>query len=157
MIKINLVAVGKVKESYFRDAVAEYAKRLGRFCRFSVTEIKEELLGKDCAAERDRVIRREGERLLPELKGYVIALAVEGKRLSSEGLADRLNMLLSTGTGELSFVIGGSYGLSDAVKDRADLLLSFSDMTFPHTLMRVILTEQLYRAFTIAEGSGYHK
>ncbi len=157
MIKIHLIAVGKVKESYFRDAVAEYAKRLGRFCRFSVTEVKEELLGKDCSAERDRVIRREGERLLPELKGYVIALSAEGKRLSSEGLADRLHMLVSTGTGELSFVIGGSYGLSDAVKERADLLLSFSDMTFPHTLMRVILTEQLYRAFTIAEGSGYHK
>lgn len=157
MIKINLIAVGKVKESYFRDAVGEYAKRLGRFCRFSVTEVKEELLGKDGDAERSRVVQREGERLLPELKGYVIALAVEGKRLSSEALAERLNALVSAGTGELSFVIGGSYGLSAAVKARADLLLSFSDMTFPHTLMRVILTEQLYRAFTIAEGSGYHK
>ena len=102
----------------------------------SVTEIKEELLGKDGAAERAAVVRREGERILPELRGRVAALAVEGKKLSSEGLSAWLTEAVSRGAGELTFVIGGSYGLSDAVKGRA---------------------EQLYRAFTIAEGSGYHK
>ena len=157
MIRIRLGAVGKVKEGYFREAFLEYEKRLGRFCRLSVTEIKEELLGKDGAAERAAVVRREGERILPELRGRVAALAVEGKKLSSEGLSAWMTEAVSRGAGELTFVIGGSYGLSDAVKGRADLLLSFSDMTFPHTLTRVLLAEQLYRAFTIAEGSGYHK
>lgn len=157
MIKINIVAVGKVKEKYFADGITEYLKRLTRFATVKVIEIKEELLLKDGEAEKKLTIEREGERILPELKGYVFALAVEGKKVSSEKFSEKLAELKNTGVGEITFVIGGSYGLSDCVKKKADALLSFSDMTFPHTLMRLILTEQLYRAFMIDAGSSYHK
>ncbi len=157
MMKINIVAVGKVKEKYFADGITEYIKRLTRFATVKVTEIKEELLLKDGEAEKKLTIEREGERILPELKGYVFALAVEGKKVSSEKFSEKLAELKNSGTGEITFVIGGSYGLSDSVKKKADILLSFSDMTFPHTLMRLILTEQLYRAFMIDAGSSYHK
>lgn len=157
MIKINIVAVGKVKEKYFADGINEYVKRLSRFATVKITEIKEELLSKDGDAEKSITLQREGERILPELKGYVIALAVEGKKLSSEKLSMRLAELKNGGINEITFVIGGSYGLSNAVKDKANMLLSFSDMTFPHTLMRLILTEQIYRAFMIDAGASYHK
>lgn len=157
MIKINVVAVGKVKEKYFADGITEYSKRLTRFATVKVIEIKEELLLKDGEAEKKLTIEREGERILPELKGYVFALAVEGKKVSSEKFSEKLAELKNTGVGEITFVIGGSYGLADCVKKKADVLLSFSDMTFPHTLMRLILTEQLYRAFMIDAGSSYHK
>lgn len=157
MIKINIVAVGKVKEKYFADGINEYVKRLSRFATVKITEIKEELLSKDGDAEKSITLQREGERILPELKGYVIALAVEGKKLSSEKLSMRLAELKNGGVNEITFVIGGSYGLSNAVKDKANMLLSFSDMTFPHTLMRLILTEQIYRAFMIDAGASYHK
>jgi len=149
MFKINIAAVGRVKE--------EYAKRISRFSDFKIVEVKEEKLVKDGDAERKNVIDKEGERLLPELKGYVIALAVEGKKISSEGLSEKLAEIKNSGSGEVTFVIGGSYGLSQSVKRKADMLLSFSDFTFPHTLMRLILAEQVYRALTLWEGSSYHK
>lgn len=157
MIKINIAAVGRVKEEYFSGGINEYVKRLSRFAEVRITEIKEEKLIKEGEAEIRATILKEGERLLPELKGYVIALAIEGKKLSSEGLSEKLIGLKNSGVNEITFVIGGSYGLSDAVKRKADMLLSFSDMTFPHTLMRLILTEQLYRAFMLDAGSAYHK
>ena len=145
MLRVNLVCVGKLKEKFFADAVAEYAKRLGRFCAFRIAELPER-----------RILAEEAPPILRELKGFVIVLAVEGKKLSSEQLAARLGALAAQGK-EVTFVIGSSCGLDGSVKERADLLLSFSDMTFPHQLMRVIACEQIYRAFMINAGSEYHK
>ncbi len=157
MIKINLVAVGKVKENYFAEGIAEYAKRLGRFCDFRIIELEEENYKRVDEATISAIKKREGERILQQVKGYVIATSPEGKKLSSEGLADKIKRLSDEGKGVFTFVIGGSYGLSDEVKARADEKISFSDMTFPHTLFRLMLTEQLYRAFSIIGGSAYHK
>ena len=157
MVKVNVVAVGKVKEKYFSDGISEYAKRLSRFCDFSITEISEENYMKVDDAIIRTIKEKEGERILPHLKGHVIAMAIEGKKTSSEKLADTIEGLVSHGTGVITFVIGGSYGLSDKVKEKANALMSFSDMTFPHTLFRLMLTEQIYRAFSIIGGSAYHK
>lgn len=145
MQKINFVVVGKIKESFYREAVAEYVKRLSRFAKVEIKELPE---GANPEAEAEEILRA--------CKGYVIALAVEGEKLSSEGLAKRLGKLTDEGK-EISFVIGSSCGLSERVKGAADMRLSFSDMTFPHQLMRVILAEQVYRAFMINAGSTYHK
>ena len=156
MIKVNVVAVGKVKEKYFSDGIAEYAKRLSRFCEFKITEVQEENYKSVDDGLIEAIKEREGERILPHLKGYVMAMAIEGKKYSSQKLAQKIKTLGDTG-GVITFVIGGSYGLSNAVKNRADELTSFSDMTFPHTLFRLMLTEQIYRAFCINQGSAYHK
>ncbi len=145
MQKIYFVVVGKIKESFYREAVAEYVKRLSRFAKVEIKEISE---GANPEAEADDILRA--------CKGYVVALAVEGEKLSSEKLAKKLQTLTDAGT-DITFVIGSSYGLSDRVKAVADYKLSFSDMTFPHQLMRVILAEQVYRAFMINAGSTYHK
>ena len=157
MVKINLVAVGKVKETYFSDGIKEYAKRLSRFCDFNIIEIGEENFSKADDGTIKIVKEKEGEKISEYLKGYVIAMAIEGKKMSSEKFADKLDAVISRGNGVITFVIGGSYGLSDKVKSRADELMSFSDMTFPHTLFRLMLTEQIYRAFSILNGSAYHK
>ena len=156
MIKVNVVAVGKVKEIYFSDGIAEYAKRLSRFCEFKIIEVEEENFKKAESGDISVIKEREGERILPHLKGRVFAMAIEGKRRSSEEFA-RLIQTAADSVGVMTFVVGGSYGLSEAVKSRADGLLSFSEMTFPHTLFRLMLTEQIYRAFTILGGSAYHK
>ena len=156
MIKVNVVAVGKVKEKYFADGISEYAKRLSRFCEFKIIEIQEENYKNVDEGIAETIKEREGERILPHLKGYVLAMAIEGKKYSSVKLAEKIKNLSNTG-GVITFVIGGSYGLSDAVKKRADELTSFSDMTFPHTLFRLMLSEQIYRAFCIINGSAYHK
>lgn len=156
MIKVNVVAVGKVKEKYFSDGIAEYAKRLSRFCEFKIIEVEEENFKKAESGDIFVIKEREGERILPHLKGRVFAMAIEGKRRSSEEFA-RLIQTAADSVGVMTFVVGGSYGLSEAVKSRADGLLSFSEMTFPHTLFRLMLTEQIYRAFTILGGSAYHK
>lgn len=145
MIKVNIVCVGKIKESFYRDAVSEYAKRLSRFCRFEVKELAE---GRNPEDEADGILKNA--------KGYIIALCIEGKELSSTQLAERIKTLCDRGE-EISFIIGSSCGLSEKVKSAADLRLSFSPMTFPHQLMRVILSEQIYRAFMINSGSEYHK
>ena len=157
MVKVNVVAVGKVKEKYFSDGIAEYAKRLSRFCEFNVIEVAEENLGKTDEGTLKTIKEREGTRIASHLKGYVIALAIEGKKLSSDAFSSMLDDLISRGNGVITFVIGGSYGIADSIKKRADMLLSFSDMTFPHTLFRLMLTEQIYRAFSILGGSAYHK
>ena len=156
MIKVNVVAVGKVKEKYFSDGIAEYAKRLSRFCEFKIIEVEEENFKKAESGDISVIKEREGERILPHLKGRVFAMAIEGKRRSSEEFA-RLIQTAADSVGVMTFVVGGSFGLSEAVKSRADGLLSFSEMTFPHTLFRLMLTEQIYRAFTILGGSAYHK
>lgn len=145
MQKIYFVVVGKIKESFYTEAVAEYVKRLSRFAKVEIKELPE---GANPEAEADGILRA--------CKGYVIALAVEGEKLSSEKLAVKLQKLTDEGK-DVSFVIGSSCGLSDKVKKAADFKLSFSDMTFPHQLMRVILAEQVYRAFMINAGSTYHK
>lgn len=145
MQKVNIVCVGKIKESFYREAVAEYAKRLSRFVSFSVREIAE---GKN--------LEEDGREILRAAKGYVIALCVEGKKLSSEALAAEVKKQYDRGA-EVTFIIGSSCGLCDEVKNAADFKLSFSDMTFPHQLMRVILCEQIYRAYMINSGSEYHK
>jgi 23S rRNA (pseudouridine1915-N3)-methyltransferase len=145
MQKIYFVVVGKIKESFYREAVAEYVKRLSRFAKVEIKELPE---GADPEAEKGDILRA--------CKGYVIALAVEGEKTDSEGLAKRIRKLEDAGK-EITFVIGSSCGLSDRVKKAADWKLSFSDMTFPHQLMRVILAEQVYRAFMINAGSTYHK
>lgn len=145
MQKINIVCVGKIKEEFYRSAVAEYLKRLSRFARVEIKELAE------C-----RTIEEEAQPILKACKGYIFALCVEGKKYSSETLAEDIKKLCDRGE-EITFVIGSSCGLSDKVKEQADLKLSFSDMTFPHQLMRVILIEQIYRAFMINSGSEYHK
>lgn len=145
MQKIHLVVVGKIKEAFYRSAMEEYLKRMTRFADVDVRELPEKAS-----------LKEEGVDILRALKGYVIVLAVEGKKISSEKLAERIKGLCDGGK-EITFVIGSSCGLCDEVKQRADFLLSFSDMTFPHQLMRVILVEQIYRAFMINAGSEYHK
>ena len=154
MLKINLVCIGKVKEKYFAEGIAEYAKRLKRFCDFTIVETAEENMSNLSAAA---ISEREGKNILPKLRGTVFALAIEGKKYSSEDFAAELKRITDGGAGEITFVIGGSYGLSDEVKKRASGLISFSDMTFPHTLFRLMLTEQIYRAFCILAGTPYHK
>ncbi len=148
MQKITFVVVGKIKENFYRDAVAEYTKRLSRFAKIEIKELNE---GANPNAETGDILRAVNAG-----KGYVIALAVEGEKLSSEGLAKKIKTLSDTGK-DICFIIGSSCGLSDEVKNSADYLLSFSDMTFPHQLMRVILAEQVYRAFMINAGATYHK
>lgn len=145
MVKVNLVCVGKLKESYWRDAVAEYAKRLGRFCRFEVIEL----------AER-RTPEEEADAILRACRGHVIAMTVEGKQVTSEQFAQKIAVLCDRGE-EMTFVIGSSCGLAKRVKAAADERLSFSALTFPHQMMRVILSEQIYRAFMINAGAEYHK
>ena len=154
MIKINLVCVGKVKEKYFADGIAEYTKRLKRFCDFNVFEAEEENL-KD--GNNSVVCEKEGKNLIPYLKGKVYCFAIEGEKFSSEKFAREIRSCADSGQGVVTFVIGGSYGLSEEVKKKANKLISFSDMTFPHTLFRLIATEQIYRAFCIINGTPYHK
>lgn len=157
MIKVNVVAVGKVKENYFAEGIKEYAKRLSKYCEFNIIEIAEENYLKVDESKIKLIKDRECERILPHLKGHVFAMAIEGKKLSSENLAKTIKALTDNGEGVLTFVIGGSYGLSNEIKNKAHTLLSFSEMTFPHTLFRLMLTEQLYRAFSINGSSAYHK
>ncbi|MBE7085222.1 MAG: 23S rRNA (pseudouridine(1915)-N(3))-methyltransferase RlmH [Clostridiales bacterium] len=145
MQKINFVVVGKIKESFYREAVAEYVKRLSRFAKVEIKELAE---GVSPDAETADILRA--------VRGYTIALAIEGEKYSSEKLANKLQKLCDAGK-EISFIIGSSCGLSNDVKQSADCLMSFSDMTFPHQLMRVILAEQVYRAFMINSGATYHK
>lgn len=159
-MKISVIAVGKIKEKYFTDAVREYSKRLSRYCRLEILEVPDEKTPEGASqALEEQIKEREGQRILSALKedAYVIALAIQGKRRTSPELAAHLEQLTVRGVSHLCFVIGGSLGLSEAVLARADEKLSFSDMTFPHQLMRVILLEQIYRAQRITSGEPYHK
>ena len=159
-MQIDIVCVGKIKEAFFRSALEEYKKRLGRYCRLNELEVTDEKTPENASEDETRQIKeKEGLRILSRLKddAYVIALAIEGKGYSSEALAEELEKLSVRGVSHLQFVIGGSLGLSDTVLKRADLLLSFSKMTFPHQLMRVILLEQIYRTFRIRRNEPYHK
>lgn len=157
MMKINVLAVGKVKEKYFLDGIKEYSKRLTRYCEFEIIELQEENYKKVSESIIEEIKEKEGKKMLLHLKGYVVVMALEGKKISSDGFARTIEELSIKGVSQITFVIGGSYGVSDEIKKKANALISFSDMTFPHTLFRLMLTEQLYRAFSIIEGSAYHK
>ena len=159
-MKITCVVVGKIKEKYFTDAIKEYSKRLSRYCKLEIVELADEKTP-DGASEAEEVAIREkeGERILKALKddAYVIALAIAGKMLDSVELSQKIDRLGVSGTSHIAFVIGGSLGLAPAVMKRADYALSFSRMTFPHQLMRVVLLEQLYRSYRILKNEPYHK
>ncbi len=160
MIKVHIVYVGTIKEKYITDAVKEYEKRLSAYCTLDNIFIKDEKLpDKPSASEISAAVEKEGEKILAALpqRAYNIALCVEGGQLTSEEFSQKLSSCATEGFSELCFIIGGSDGLSQKVKKACRLRLSFSKMTFPHQLMRVILLEQLYRAFNIAAGGKYHK
>ncbi len=157
MIKINIVAVGKVKEKYFLSAIDEYSKRLSRFCKLEIIEVKEENFVAEPNQSQIEIIKeKEGGNILKKLSGRVILTEIGGAKYTSKAFSQKISSFVNCGA-EVTFVIGGSYGVSERVKKSADELISFSDMTFPHTLARVILFEQLYRAFKINENSRYHK
>ena len=159
-MKITCVAVGKIKEKYLTDAIAEYGKRLGRYCKLEMVELPDERTPEGASEALERQIKeREGERILRVLKedAYMIALAIEGKMLDSVELSRKMESLAVGGCSHMTFIIGGSLGLSEAVLKRADEKLSFSRMTFPHQLMRVLLLEQIYRGYRIMKGEPYHK
>lgn len=159
-MKITILAVGKIKEAFYREAVAEFQKRLRRYVKLEIIETADERTPEDASAlENSRIRELEGERLLKYIRTdtYVVALAIEGKMLDSAALSEKIRMLGVGGVSHIVFVIGGSLGLSDAVLKRADLQLSFSKMTFPHQLMRVILLEQIYRSYRILNHEPYHK
>lgn len=160
MMTINLIAVGKLKESYLRQAQDEYTKRLGAFCKLNIIEIDEEKLSQNYSqAHIDAVIEEEGKRILQKVPqgSTVIPLCIEGRQISSEELSDSLESMAVSGVSNISLVIGGSHGLSQAVKNAGKLKLSMSKMTFPHQLARIMLLEQVYRAFSISAGTKYHK
>ena len=159
-MKVKIACVGKLKDSFYREAVAEYAKRLSRFCTLEVAEVADEKAPESLSpAEEEQVKEREGERLLAKLLPgeFVVCLAIDGKRYSSGQFAAFLQSTFDRSASTVSFVIGGSLGLSQAVLRRADSKLSVSDMTLPHGLCRVVLLEQVYRAFKINAGEPYHK
>ena len=159
-MKITILCVGKVKEKYFTGAIDEYAKRLSRYCKLEIVEVADEKTpdGASVALE-EQIKQKEGERLLKYIPedAYVCVLAIEGKQLTSEQLSEKIGELGVRGVSHIVFIIGGSLGLWDAVVKKADFLLSFSKMTFPHQLMRVVLLEQIYRGYRILQGEPYHK
>ena len=159
-MNIHIICVGKLKEKYWKDACAEYCKRLVRFAKITVTELADEPIPEHASkAEEQSVLQKEGQKILAAIRSgeTVITLCVEGKQMSSEQLAKQISAFALHGQSSLAFIIGGSLGLSDEVKQRSSLRLSFSEMTFPHQLMRVVLTEQIYRAFKINANESYHK
>ena len=159
-MNIRIICVGKVKEAFYRDAIAEYTKRLSAYCKTEIVEVADEKTPENASQAVTGAIKKtEGERILSKMKNdwYTVVLAINGKRYDSVGFAKAIDGLANSGKSNIQFIIGGSLGLSDEVNKEADLLLSFSDMTFPHQLMRVILTEQLYRAFKIIKNEPYHK
>ena len=159
-MKITILSVGKIKEKFYRDAISEFEKRLSRYAKLEIVEVADEKT-LDQASEHEITLikEKEGERLLKSIKddGYVICLAINGKMLDSVELSRHLEKLGVSGVSHIYFVIGGSLGLADEVLKRADMLLSFSKMTFPHQLMRVILCEQIYRSYRIMNHEPYHK
>lgn len=159
-MRITILSVGRIKEKYLRDAIAEYSKRLSRYCRLEITEVPDEKTpDRASEAEEQQIKKTEGERLLKYVRDsdYVIAMAIDGKMPDSPELAAQIERLGVSGVSSIVFVIGGSLGLSQEVLKRADYQMSFSRLTFPHQLMRVILLEQIYRSYRIINGEPYHK
>jgi len=159
-MKIKIIVTGKLKEKYLKDGIAEYTKRLSRFCDLTITELPDEKIPDNASAAQEKgILQKEGERILKCVspQDFVVPLCVEGKQLSSEELAGTIEKVTTSGTNSIAFIIGGSLGLSDEVKRAGHLKLSFSKMTFPHQLMRLCLIEQIYRAFKINANETYHK
>ena len=160
MLNIKFICVGKLRERFYIDAFNEYARRLSAYCKFECAELNETKLGdKPSDKEIENALVRESadiEKAIPK-DAYVIAMCVGAKQLKSEELAQKINSLALSGRGKICFIIGGSFGMAESVKQRADMRLGMSEMTFPHHLARVMLTEQIYRSFKILEGSRYHK
>ena len=160
MLNIKFICVGKLRERFYIDAFNEYARRLSAYCKFECAELNETKLGdKPSDKEIENALVRESadiEKAIPK-DAYVIAMCVGAKQLKSEELAQKINSLALSGRGKICFIIGGSFGLAESVKQRADMRLGMSEMTFPHHLARVMLTEQIYRSFKIIEGSRYHQ
>lgn len=159
-MNLTVVCVGRCKEAFYRDAVSEYAKRLSKYCDFRIVEAADEKTKEHASArEEELILDKEAERIEKMLRSddYVIALAIKGKKQDSIQFSKRIETLMNTGKSRIVFVIGGSLGLHERILLRADEQISFSDMTFPHQLMRVILSEQIYRAFRIMNGEPYHK
>ena len=159
-MKVTLITVGKIKEKYLKDAIAEYSKRLSKYCKLEILEVANEKTP-DCAspAVEEQIRQKEGERILKLVKddAYVITLEIGGNLLDSVAFSQKIETLGIQGSSHITFIIGGSIGLGKEVLQRSNFALSFSKMTFPHQLMRVILLEQIYRAFNINEGGKYHK
>lgn len=159
-MKITIITVGKIKEKYLRDAIAEYSKRLSKYCKMEIIEVADEKTPENASETMNETIKsREADRILKYLKddAYVMTLEIQGKQMTSEELAEKIEKLGIQGTSHLIFVIGGSLGLGKKVLERSDYALSFSKMTFPHQLMRVILLEQIYRSYRIIKKEPYHK
>ena len=159
-MKITILTVGKIKEKYLKDAIAEYAKRLSRYCKLEIVEVADEKTIENASQVLETQIRdKEAERLMKYIRedAYVITLEIKGKQLTSEELSEKINQLGIQGKSHIIFVIVGSIGLGDEILKRSDYALSFSKMTFPHQLMRVILLEQIYRSYRIINGEPYHK
>lgn len=160
MPEVTVVCIGKLKEQYLRDACAEYSKRLSAFCKLKVIELAPERLSENPSqAEIQKALSVEGKKILEKIpdRAAIIAMCIEGRQLSSEELSKKLSDFATQGISSVAFVIGGSFGLSDEVKEKSALRLSVSRMTFPHQLFRVMLLEQIYRAFQIQSGTKYHK
>ncbi len=159
-MRITVICVGKIKEKYFTMGIEEYSKRLSRYCKLDIIELPDEKTPDNAsAAEELQIKKKEGERILKNVKdgAYVIALAIEGTMLTSESLSEKLETLGVNGDSHIVFIIGGSLGLDEEILKRADYKLSFSKMTFPHQMMRMILLEQIYRGYRIMKGEPYHK
>lgn len=157
MLHIRIVCVGKLKEKYFREAESEYAKRLRSYCDLQIVQVKDETPKDESPRSEEQARRIEGDRITAHLRGYVIACDIKGNTFNSETFSGLIEGVALSGESYISFVIGGSTGLSDAVLTRADMRVSFSRMTMPHRLFRIVLLEQIYRAFRIARGETYHK
>lgn len=159
-MNIKLITVGRLKEKYLTEGIAEYTKRLSRFCKVQVVELIDEKTPENASeAQNNQIMAREGERIQAKIgsRDYVIVLAIEGKQFPSEEFAQKIEAIAVNGYSDITFIIGGSLGLSKAIKQRANLKMSFGLLTLPHQLMRLVLIEQIYRAFMIQQGSPYHK
>ena len=159
-MNIRIICIGKLKEKYWQDASNEYIKRLKPFCNIEIVELKEYKITKNPSPKDEEIVKiKEGEAILSKIKDgdYVISLEILGKQISSEMMAEKLIGITNQGYSDFDFVVGGSLGLSDEVSKRANFKLSFSLMTFPHQMMRIILLEQIYRSFMINKGTSYHK
>lgn len=159
-MKITIISVGKIKEKFYRDAIEEYSKRLSRYCSLNIIEVSDEKTPDRCSeTEEDQILSKEAERILKAVKPdmYVFSLAILGKKYDSVAFANKIETAALSGNSHIAFIIGGSLGLHKSVLAISHEKISFSDMTFPHQLMRVILTEQVYRAFRIIHGEPYHK
>lgn len=159
-MKIKVITVGKLKEKYLKEGIAEYSKRLSRFTKLELIELPDEKTpDRASQAENEQILQKEAARIMGKIadRDYVIALAIEGKQFPSEAFSQLLSDVTVRGYSDIAFIIGGSLGLAPVVKKRADLLMSFGQLTLPHQLMKLVLVEQIYRAFMIQQGSPYHK